>query len=78
MAAAVPATFSNMVFLIRTVRRFWRDERGQDFIEYALLAAIIAIAGVLVLPALGARLGNVFNARETPVWNIWVPPNPAP
>ena len=78
MAAAVPATFTNVEFSLRTVRRFWRDQRGQDFIEYALLAAIIAIAGVLVLPALGARLGSVFNARETPVYNIWVPPDPAP
>jgi Flp pilus assembly pilin Flp len=72
-----PPLFTNVAFFLRTVRRFWRDERGQDFVEYALLAAAIAAAGVLVLPSLGARLGVAFTSRETPVYNLWVPPDPA-
>src|SRR5262245_49515854 len=63
-------------FVKSVVKRLWSDERGQDLLEYALLASIIATAGVLVLPALGDRLGSVFTARETPVYDIWIPDCP--
>jgi len=65
-----------MTRLKQLITRFRSDECGQDLLEYALLASIIAIAGVLVLPALGDRLGSVFTARETPVYDLWVPDCP--
>ena len=51
------------------------EDEGQDLIEYALLTGIIAIAGILVFPA-------IQNARwSAPIsdWNdnaqaIWEPP----
>ena len=58
------------------LRRAVGDERGQDLIEYALLASIIAIAGVLVLPGIADRLDDIFAAREAAVYDIWVPPDP--
>ena len=30
--------------------RLWRDERGQDMIEYALMAAMVAIAVAAFVP----------------------------
>ena len=42
--------------ITRLLMRLWKDQRGQDFIEYALLAAaiVIVVAGFLppqVLPS---------------------------
>lgn len=34
--------------------------QGQDLIEYSLLAALISIAGVLLLPPLGTAVRNIF------------------
>jgi len=30
--------------------RFWRDERGQDLIEYVMIAAFVVVASTLVVP----------------------------
>jgi Flp pilus assembly pilin Flp len=44
--------------------RFWKDQRGQDFIEYSLLAAaiVIAVAGFLpqnVMPAVSTIFSKI-------------------
>ena len=59
-------------------RRFLADEGGQDLVEYALLATIIGIAGYLVLPAIGPKMGNAFSNWGTQVWNAWTPADPVP
>jgi Flp pilus assembly pilin Flp len=44
------------------LQRFWKDRRGQDLIEYALLAAAIAvvIAGFLP-PAVMPAVSTIFS-----------------
>jgi pilus assembly protein Flp/PilA len=37
------------------------DERGQDMIEYALLAALISIVAVIVILALGPFIQNAYQ-----------------
>ena len=32
------------------LRALWRDERGQDLIEYALLAGLLTVVGGAILP----------------------------
>jgi Flp pilus assembly pilin Flp len=44
--------------------RFWKDQRGQDFIEYALLAAaiVVAVAGFIpqnVVPAVSTIFSKI-------------------
>ena len=58
------------------LRRFGRGESGQDLIEYALLASIIAIAGALIWPLIEGRMGLIFTGWETPIYDIWVPNDP--
>jgi Flp pilus assembly pilin Flp len=60
------------------LRRFLADERGQDLIEYGLLAAIIALAGSLILPQIGPRMDTAYRSWGTQVYNIWVPSAPVP
>jgi len=59
-----------MAKLLRTARKLWLDIRGQDMIEYALLAASIAVvvAGFLppqIMPAVSTIFSKIvsgFNA----------------
>lgn len=41
--------------------RIWRDNRGQDLIEYALTAGLVAVAAVAAMPGLSATVNNVFT-----------------
>jgi Flp pilus assembly pilin Flp len=59
-------------------RRFLLDESGQDLVEYALLAAVIGLAGSLVLPGIGPRMGNLFQTWGGQVYNAWEPGTPVP
>ena len=50
------------------MKRLWltllavvRDERGQDMVEYALLAGFIAVAAGAVLPPVADNLSIIFS-----------------
>jgi len=45
----------------RSIRKFWRDAQGQDLVEYALAAGMVAVAVVASMPPLAAIMTNVFN-----------------
>ena len=40
---------------------FIRDEQGQDLVEYALMAGMVAVAAVAAMPALSSTVNNVFT-----------------
>lgn len=42
--------------------RFTREESGQDLIEYALIAALIALAAIGAMQTLGSDIANEFNS----------------
>ncbi|WP_343345241.1 Flp family type IVb pilin [Sphingomicrobium sp. XHP0239] len=41
--------------------RFLNDERGATAIEYGLIIALIAVAILVALSAVGTDIGNTFN-----------------
>ncbi len=41
--------------------RFWREESGQDLVEYALLLSILVVAGIAALDTLATTVSNVWN-----------------
>jgi pilus assembly protein Flp/PilA len=43
------------------LKKFWDDTQGQDLVEYALMAGMVAVAAVAAMPALSATVGNVFT-----------------
>ena len=43
------------------VREFWNDTTGQDLVEYALVAGMIAVAAVATVPTLTNVISNVFS-----------------
>ena len=42
------------------LKRFWNDTQGQDLVEYALAAGMVAVAAVAAMPALSATVNSVF------------------
>jgi len=52
------------------VKRFIRDEQGQDVIEYALLAAGISIVIIPIAPDIGTELTIAYNAVLAAVTGI--------
>jgi Flp pilus assembly pilin Flp len=65
----MPPVCSVLVCLIR-------DERGQDMVEYALLAGAVGLAAAasfqLILAAIGGIYGHLIGGAN----DLWVPPNP--
>jgi Flp pilus assembly pilin Flp len=41
--------------------RIWRDRRGQDLIEYALMAGFVAVAVSAVMPGLAESIIAIFS-----------------
>ena len=41
-------------------KSFWQETQGQDLVEYALAAGLVAVAAVAAMPALSSVVGNVF------------------
>ena len=46
---------------VTRVRRFVREESGQDMLEYALLTSLIALAAVVAINLAGASVQQIFN-----------------
>jgi pilus assembly protein Flp/PilA len=43
------------------MRSFWQDTQGQDLVEYALAAGMVAVAAVAAMPQLSATVNTVFS-----------------
>lgn len=54
-----------MLKLYAKAQNLLKDESGQDFIEYAMLAALIAIVVAAALPGLATAITGVFTAVAT-------------
>ncbi|MBV8897937.1 MAG: Flp family type IVb pilin [Acidobacteriaceae bacterium] len=51
------------------LQAFWREEDGQDLIEYALLMAFIALAAVAVLGTLSGNVKALWNSVSSALSN---------
>jgi pilus assembly protein Flp/PilA len=49
------------------LRRFVREEEGQDLIEYALLAGFISLAVTAMVFAIGGSLNGLYSNVNTQV-----------
>jgi len=43
------------------IKRFFKEEEGVTAIEYGLIAALIALAIIVAVSAVGTNLNTVFN-----------------
>jgi Flp pilus assembly pilin Flp len=44
---------------------FWQEEEGQDMVEYALLLAFVALAGVSLLSGISGSIKGIFTSINT-------------
>lgn len=56
--------------MTQLLRRLAADESGQDIIEYALLAAGIAILLIPIVPQIGQALQTVYGNINTQVGSL--------
>jgi Flp pilus assembly pilin Flp len=59
------------------LRRVLIDDGGQDLLEYVLLGATVALAGLVALSTFGAVINAVYTSWETATNGLWYPPAPA-
>ncbi len=50
---------------MKKLTAFFKDESGATAIEYGLIAALIAIAAIVAMQAVGTGLTNTFNEVAT-------------
>ena len=52
-----------MLQIVRTVLNWqiWRDRRGQDLIEYALMAGFVAVAAGAIMPGVASSINVIFS-----------------
>lgn len=48
---------ANMVLKLR----IWKDTRGQDLIEYALMAGFVAVAAGAIMPGVAGSISTIFS-----------------
>jgi len=41
--------------------QIWRDRRGQDLIEYALMAGFVAVAAGAIMPGVSSSISTIFS-----------------
>jgi pilus assembly protein Flp/PilA len=41
--------------------KIWKDTRGQDLIEYALMAGFVAVAAGAIMPGVATSISTIFS-----------------
>jgi pilus assembly protein Flp/PilA len=47
--------------MTRIVRNIWKDDSGQDLIEYALMAGFVAVAAGAIMPGVSSNISQIFS-----------------
>lgn len=58
------------------VRRLLAEDTGQDLVEYALLAAFVALASIAGINAVQAALQTTYTSWNAGMQNCWQMPAP--
>ena len=51
--------------MMNLLKRLWREEEGQDLIEYALLVALVALAATAGMNTLATAVNTAFGTVAT-------------
>jgi pilus assembly protein Flp/PilA len=51
--------------MLKQLKNFARDESGATMIEYGLIAALVAVAAIVALEAMGTSISGMFTAVST-------------
>lgn len=62
---AMPTKSKGKTDMMNLLTRFWKEEEGQDLIEYALLVALVALAATVGMNALATKINTEFTNLGT-------------
>jgi Flp pilus assembly pilin Flp len=51
--------------MIDLLKRLWRDEEGQDLVEYTLLLAFVALASAGIFSSVGGSVSGIWGNAST-------------
>ena len=51
----------NCILKLIVRAKIWREEQGQDLIEYALMAGFVAVAAGAIMPNIASSISTVFS-----------------
>jgi len=51
----------NKIIELLTPRRLWKETKGQDMVEYALMAGFITVAVAATFPPVGGSINAIFS-----------------
>lgn len=51
-----------LIHRIISASRIWKDRRGQDLIEYALMAGFVAVAAGAIMPNVASSISTIFSS----------------
>jgi len=58
---------------VRLLHRLWREDSGQDLVEYGLIVALVVIASIALFPQIATKMGAAFSSWGSNVQSIWIP-----
>jgi pilus assembly protein Flp/PilA len=47
------------------IKQFFKDERGQDVVEYSLLLVLVSAVAIFVLTSMGTSVSDIFEKVST-------------
>ena len=51
--------------MTQMILRFWREDEGQDLVEYALIVALVSVALIAALSAFRGGISTAFSEAVT-------------
>jgi pilus assembly protein Flp/PilA len=58
-----------IAIMFKVIRTFAKDESGATAIEYGLIAALVSVAAIGALTAMGSSLSTMFNSVSSALSN---------
>ncbi|MCE5307791.1 MAG: Flp family type IVb pilin [Acidobacteriales bacterium] len=50
--------------------RIWKETRGQDLVEYALMAGFVAVAAGATMPSVAGSISTIFSKITSLLTNV--------
>lgn len=51
----------NRIKQLMVIAQIWKDTKGQDLIEYALMAGFVAVAAGAIMPGVSDNISQIFS-----------------
>ena len=51
--------------MIKIIKQLWKDEQGQDLVEYGLLLVLVSLGAVAAMGTLASAISGAFGNAST-------------